>query len=404
MESSPLYTVVVIHYNQANYILNALQSVLKQDYPSIELIIADDASHDFDIPQIEDFIAKNKKENVKNVVIYSNEENLGTVQNLNKAIDIATGTYIQFFAADDELCNEHVITTFAEQLKTLQTDELCVTGQCVMMDTELKEKYYDFVDVNTAMQLNEQTARDQFHVLQEAAFYAMGASAFLREGFYQHEKFDTRYKLIEDWPFFLSQTRKGRKVRFIDIYALNHRDGGVSHNVRPTEAKYVEQYKKDILQLHEQEILPYLKELPLRKQVKILTEYDNVRELFRVQYGPSDRPSRMSIVRKNKGLYLRKCLWWYVGKKNELLVKSIKWFASAFLIWFIMVGLTPMVTTNMYMLNMLKAPSASLIENVIGWATNVVLPGVIAVSGLWCAVNVALWCAYSVKTMLRKKR
>ena len=41
------FTVIITHYNQMQYIEEALKSVLKQSYKNIELIVADDCSMQF---------------------------------------------------------------------------------------------------------------------------------------------------------------------------------------------------------------------------------------------------------------------------------------------------------------------------------------------------------------------
>lgn len=98
MQDNPLVTVICLCYNQQEYILESLFSVINQDYPRIELIIVDDCSTDnskaviekwrFDFPKIQ-FIA--------------NDTNLGNTKSFNKALKKAKGEYIIDLAADDVL-------------------------------------------------------------------------------------------------------------------------------------------------------------------------------------------------------------------------------------------------------------------------------------------------------------
>ena len=44
-----LFSIVVLTYNQANLIEDTLDSIYKQSYSNIELIISDDASSDEDV-------------------------------------------------------------------------------------------------------------------------------------------------------------------------------------------------------------------------------------------------------------------------------------------------------------------------------------------------------------------
>ncbi|MFN9973431.1 MAG: glycosyltransferase family 2 protein, partial [Phycisphaerae bacterium] len=49
--NSPLVSIVVPSYNHGRYLKEAIDSILDQDYPRVELIVIDDGSTD-DSPQI----------------------------------------------------------------------------------------------------------------------------------------------------------------------------------------------------------------------------------------------------------------------------------------------------------------------------------------------------------------
>ena len=61
MNRENLFTVLIPHYNQQNLWKTAIQSVLEQDYPLIELIIIDDASDSFDACEVEDFRSEERR-------------------------------------------------------------------------------------------------------------------------------------------------------------------------------------------------------------------------------------------------------------------------------------------------------------------------------------------------------
>ena len=93
-EHFPLVSVVIPSYNHQNYIEQAINSVLNQEYRNLELIVIDDGSTDNSIQIIKRI---NKKHNFK--FIY--RENLGLTRTLNEAINLAKGKYICFLASDD---------------------------------------------------------------------------------------------------------------------------------------------------------------------------------------------------------------------------------------------------------------------------------------------------------------
>ena len=89
----PLYTIILAHYNQYLYIFSAIDSILQQDYPSIEIIVMDDCFAFFDKDEVTAYINEHKKSNIKAVKVFKNEENVGTVHSMNRALIAATGTY-----------------------------------------------------------------------------------------------------------------------------------------------------------------------------------------------------------------------------------------------------------------------------------------------------------------------
>lgn len=64
-----LVSAVIITYKQGDYLFDTIQSILFQNYPCIELIIADDGSPCFDEEKIKQYIHTNAADNIKSVKI-----------------------------------------------------------------------------------------------------------------------------------------------------------------------------------------------------------------------------------------------------------------------------------------------------------------------------------------------
>ena len=82
-------------YNGSKYIKSQINSILKQDYPNIELIIVDDFSTDNTYNILEKF----KK--FDNIQVYRNEKNLGLIRNFEKSISHCNGDFIALADQDD---------------------------------------------------------------------------------------------------------------------------------------------------------------------------------------------------------------------------------------------------------------------------------------------------------------
>jgi len=96
MNNLPLVSVLTTAYNRANYITEAIDSVLSSTYPNFELIIVDDCSSDNTFQIIEEFAGRDER-----VKGFRNEVNLGDYKNRNKAASFAKGKYIKYLDSDD---------------------------------------------------------------------------------------------------------------------------------------------------------------------------------------------------------------------------------------------------------------------------------------------------------------
>lgn len=95
--SKPLISVIIPVYNGEQTILRACESVLNQSYPNVELVVVDDGSSDRTA-----HILKALGENNPNLN-WVTQENGGVSRARNKGLDMASGAYIMFLDADDEL-------------------------------------------------------------------------------------------------------------------------------------------------------------------------------------------------------------------------------------------------------------------------------------------------------------
>jgi glycosyltransferase involved in cell wall biosynthesis len=89
---------IVLSYNQEEYIEDALNSVINQDYKNYEIIISDDASIDKTSNIIQNIIDDH---NSKEIYFNRNITNIGIVSNFTKALSMAKGKWIICMGGDD---------------------------------------------------------------------------------------------------------------------------------------------------------------------------------------------------------------------------------------------------------------------------------------------------------------
>ena len=113
--NNPKISVCIPVYNGADYIRDAINSVLSQDFSDFELLIIDNHSTDNTINVVKEF-------NDTRIKLIINESNIGLIPNWNKAIEMATGLYIKILPADDFIYPG------------------CLKKQCSILDADLEEK------------------------------------------------------------------------------------------------------------------------------------------------------------------------------------------------------------------------------------------------------------------------
>ncbi|MCE3237225.1 MAG: PGL/p-HBAD biosynthesis glycosyltransferase [Gammaproteobacteria bacterium] len=89
----PKISIIIGVLNMKDYIANALESVLQQNYPNLELIVMDGGSTDGTLEIIKHY--------EKHINFWKSEKDGGHCDACNKALDIATGDLIGFLSADD---------------------------------------------------------------------------------------------------------------------------------------------------------------------------------------------------------------------------------------------------------------------------------------------------------------
>jgi glycosyltransferase involved in cell wall biosynthesis len=99
--SEPQVSIITVTYNAGELLLNTLNSIKSQTYNNIEYIIVDGKSEDNTI----DIIKKNEKF----VSNWISERDKGLYDAMNKGIELATGDYIWFINAGDEIYSKNTL-------------------------------------------------------------------------------------------------------------------------------------------------------------------------------------------------------------------------------------------------------------------------------------------------------
>lgn len=112
---SPLVSIIMPAYNAEKTIKSSIDSILCQSYSNLEIIIVDDGSKDNTAKIINSY-------SDPRICYYKNEQNMGLVKTLNKAISLSTGAYVARMDSDDIALNQRI----EREIEYMQSHPECI--------------------------------------------------------------------------------------------------------------------------------------------------------------------------------------------------------------------------------------------------------------------------------------
>lgn len=102
MKNKPLFSFLLITYNQENFVEDAFNSLLAQTVHDFEIIICDDNSKDNTFAICQQLVDKYKQRGGEiQVVLHRNETNKGIGGNFQQAYELSSGQWLLMAAGDD---------------------------------------------------------------------------------------------------------------------------------------------------------------------------------------------------------------------------------------------------------------------------------------------------------------
>lgn len=233
-----LISIIILSYNNFEYYKQCLNSIVKQSYRNIEIILSDDNSEYFNEEEIIDFLRENNTGNIVNTIINKNCENLGVVKNYNKALKMSNGEYIFYLCIDDELYDENVIQDVVDNFKN--TNDLIFTGYRDLYDKDMNKKLKTLPRENEVDFIKNLHGYELYEKLCLGSFIA-GSSTPFRRALLNKGYLNEEYVHLEDYPRYLNLLKKNIDIGFFDRTLIKYRQGGIT-----TIGKINEKLKKDI--------------------------------------------------------------------------------------------------------------------------------------------------------------
>jgi len=133
-----MVSIIIPVYNVDKYLDECLQSVLSQDYLSLQIICVNDGSTDSSQAILEEYERK-----YCNIEVYT-KKNGGLSSARNYGIDKARGEYVYFLDSDDKLADDNCISFMAQKMDDNKLDILCFDGVSFFESEDIKNKNHSY--------------------------------------------------------------------------------------------------------------------------------------------------------------------------------------------------------------------------------------------------------------------
>lgn len=225
---APLFSVIILTYLQRHYLEECLDSIFRQTYPNIELIVCDDCSADFHTEEVLAYIREHKSENISNVAVFRQPKNVGPVQNALTGVSLSSGVFFKLHAGDDLLAGDAVFERVENLFQDTGTGIIACRSRACEMDGSATDHYYP--DVEAWNCIIHADAETQFNLLatQGAQVYFHEPALFWRRSVYDEVGgLDAAFRLVTDWPLLLRATGAGHRILPVDEPLVTFRYGGI---------------------------------------------------------------------------------------------------------------------------------------------------------------------------------
>lgn len=199
-KSKPLVSIIMLTFNNFTRLRESLISILRQDYPNIELIISDDCSVEFPSDLVTNLINNNKKDNLSSFQTIINKENLGTVKNLNNSIKASHGEFIFTLGAGDLFVDQNSVSNVINVFLETNCDVI-FTSRILYKNNKLYEVLPHVADWKNINRMD--TKMSMYTSLMKTQHFSMfiGVTMVSRKAVIEnHNYYDENYRLLEDLP------------------------------------------------------------------------------------------------------------------------------------------------------------------------------------------------------------
>ena len=239
-----LVSVLVVTFNSGTTIIETLESIKRQTYKNIELIITDDGSVDNTINLCKHWLDSNGIF-FKNQQLITASANTGIPANCNRGLKAANGVWIKLIAGDDTL-KDTCIQINMDYVALNNEIEILQTKADLYIETFVKTNFRNTLPVDFKEFFELSNGEMQYKFLKNVGYAFCSPSIFIKKSTVEKAGgFDERYRFMEDLPLWLKLTKMNIKFFYLPISTVNYRshDKSVARNGKKyTDTLYAKNY------------------------------------------------------------------------------------------------------------------------------------------------------------------
>lgn len=216
-------SVIMPAFNSADYIKEAIESVINQTYRNFELIIVNDGSNDNTENIVRSFVEKDSR------IKLINQENRGVAMARNLALASASGEWICILDSDDCLAPK----TFEIFMNDEQINEIDLFDSGIMNFTKTENWPASICYSKDTLQSSDKFKEKLLINIFRSK--SMPRNVLIRRSiiFDNNILYDTRYSILEDVDFIFELLLKARCVKIYceELYKYRVVDSSLTHKI-----------------------------------------------------------------------------------------------------------------------------------------------------------------------------
>lgn len=219
MENNILVSCTVLTYNSSTTVIETLESIKRQTYDNIELIISDDCSTDNTVELCKKWLNENGERFVRTELL-TVDQNTGVSGNGNRALAVCRGEWQKGIGADDILF-PNCIDDFMKFVKK--------EPNAKWISSYVREYHGSFDEVNCrgermaySRSFFDEPVEKQLWIMARRNLIYTPSILFNTNVKREVGGYDTTYR-IEDYPLFMKLLERGYKCYFLDKETVGYR-------------------------------------------------------------------------------------------------------------------------------------------------------------------------------------